>query len=455
MIMSKHTLLIHIGIRKTGSSALQAFLYENMEKLEEYGWCYPDFSQKLFGIPSVAQRGINGGVFYKERGNLDTESENWIKGWELILKLLENKNVIISEERISIWNTSELLAAAKEKYDNIKVIIYLRRQDRAVESIWNQMVKNPVGCHQTFREFIHWNDGKECAPYHYKKQLDEISEIIGKENLIVRVYEKSQLSGGCTESDFLSVLGIEPDWNEWNKNRDINLRLDINYLEIKRILNSLQLIEGNETALQQYWTVFGELSHIFGDLKEEKGYFTFEERKEFLDQFVFENELIAKEYLLREDGILFFDDVKDIPIYVSPCTPFEEEMIRSLGVLICRQGKEIQRLINRENNLAEKLLQNNVPKGKKIILFGAGQKCIDLLFTLKLPIVLIADNDKEKDGKSLKGIPIIYAKDIKNWSDFFVIITCVESEEIENQLENEGLKKEVGYVLAKEYFACY
>lgn len=452
MNRKKNTLLIHIGIRKTGSSALQSFLYENMEKLEEYGWCYPNFSQYLFGTSYIKQEVVNGGVFYRKRGELDTKSENWTRAWELILRLLENRNVIISEERISIWNTNELLAAAKEKYDNIKVIVYLRRQDLAIESIWNQKVKNPIGCYQTFQEFIHWNEGEECAPYYYKKQLDEISGIVGRENLIVRVYEKSQLCGHTTESDFLSVLGIELDRKEWKKNLVKNFRLDINYLEMKRIFNSLQLINGYEPALEKYWYIFRELSQSFGNMGDGKGYFTFEERKRFLEQFAFENELIAREYLGREDGILFYERVEDIPLYKTPCTPFEKELIRFFGALICKQDEEIQCLKRYESRLAEKLLLNMIARERKLALFGAGQKCENLLGQLKLPVTLIVDNDESKAGKKLKGVEIIGSKDIKSWSDYFMIVTPSQTEEIEEQLGEYGLKKEVDYVLAKEYF---
>lgn len=34
-------LLIHIGMPKTGTTALQNFLLVNNDKLEKYGWCYP------------------------------------------------------------------------------------------------------------------------------------------------------------------------------------------------------------------------------------------------------------------------------------------------------------------------------------------------------------------------------------------------------------------------------
>ena len=62
----EHTLLIHIGISKTGTSALQTFLYENMEKLEEYGWRYPDLNKELFGLQFLTfGKEINGSVFYK------------------------------------------------------------------------------------------------------------------------------------------------------------------------------------------------------------------------------------------------------------------------------------------------------------------------------------------------------------------------------------------------------
>lgn len=456
--MDGHTLLIHIGIRKTGTSALQTFLYENMEKLEEYGWCYPNLQEELFGLDFLRfGKEINGSVFYKEKERLDTEAENWNRAWEQVLEHLKTKNVIISDERIHIWDTNKFLAMAKEKYKNIKVIIYLRRQDRALESLWNQWVKNPIGCGQTFQEFIYSNAGAECAPYHYKRQLDDISKIIGKENLIVRVYEKGQLCGEKhdTESDFLLSIGIEPVWNEWKKCDPQNLKLGANYLEIKRIFNSV-LETGDMVLGLSSKLCFENLSQNFCEGEEEEnGCFTVEEREKFLEQFKAENEEIAKDYLNRENGILFYDNRKDYPVYEYSYTPFEQDLIRVFSALITNQSRELQRLEKHNNFLAEKLLLYKNLKGKQLMLFGAGNKCRKLLEELHIPIDLIVDNDETKNGKILKKIEVVSARQITDWSAYFIIVTCVETEEIEKQLQDQKLKKEVDYVLAKEYFTFY
>ena len=39
--MGTNTLLIHIGMPKTGTTALQSFLFNNNSLLKKYGWCYP------------------------------------------------------------------------------------------------------------------------------------------------------------------------------------------------------------------------------------------------------------------------------------------------------------------------------------------------------------------------------------------------------------------------------
>ncbi|MCI8557555.1 MAG: hypothetical protein HFI19_07295 [Lachnospiraceae bacterium] len=453
----EHTLLIHIGISKTGTSALQTFLYENMEKLEEYGWRYPDLNKELFGLQFLTfGKEINGSVFYKEREKLDTEAENWNKAWERVLEHLKTKNVIISDERICVWDTNKFLTAAKEKYDNIKVIIYLRRQDRAIESFWNQRVKNPVGCGQIFQEFIHFDGCAECAPYHYKRQLDDISNIVGKENLIVRVYEKGQLCGEKhnTESDFLSSIGIEPDWDQWKKCVPQNLRLGENYLEIKRIFNSI-LDEGDVEQGISSMLCFEKLSQNFCCEEKEKGCFTIEEREKFLKQFEAENEEIAREYLHRNDGILFYDDRKDYPLYEYSYTSFEQDMIRVFSALINNQSRELQRLEKHNSFLAEKLMLFNNSNGKRLLLFGAGHKCRKLLDELRTPVTLIVDNDETKSGKSLQKVPIVFTEQVKDWSDYFIIVTCAETEEIEQQLQGFGLEKEKDYVVAKDYFIYY
>ena len=64
--MSEHTLLVHIGYPKTGTTTLQRFLCTNYKQLLEYGWDYIDLEDVLTPNDSVyrAEPEKNGDVLY-------------------------------------------------------------------------------------------------------------------------------------------------------------------------------------------------------------------------------------------------------------------------------------------------------------------------------------------------------------------------------------------------------
>ncbi len=459
-----NTLLIHMGRHKTGTTALQIFLHENNELLEKYGWCYPDLKKELPEVYNWRCGGAekNGDFFYKERevkygdvlhkerGEIDFFSEDWHKIWEQILSHLEGKNVILSEE--ALWYVAEeFLINAKEKFKNIKVIIYLRRQDTAMESWWNQMIKGTRYCCKTFHEYLK-SDGMEEIEngFHYLKKLDQISRIIGKENLVVRAYEKQQLKGEYgIISDFLSILDIDLKCDGWKEYPIHNTRLYGNFIEIKRIFNTIR--QAGYPDLAQYMCFFEKISSVFG--KKDEGYFNQEDRKSFYSLFTLENEQIARKYLHREDGILFYDDRMDFPQYdMKECSSFEADLIRFFSVIICDQNEKIKYLEKQNDVFIWRLMLNN-KKSRELIFFGAGQKCRELLNNTNIPVKLIADNDKDKEGQKIYGeIKIIHPKTIEDWTGYFVVVTCVYTDEIEKQLQKTGLKKDEDYVLAKEFF---
>ncbi|MBR1598061.1 MAG: hypothetical protein IJ661_04000 [Lachnospiraceae bacterium] len=47
MKLKDNTLYLHIGMPKSGTSAIQTFLYKNNEKLKSYGYEYPDLKGEL------------------------------------------------------------------------------------------------------------------------------------------------------------------------------------------------------------------------------------------------------------------------------------------------------------------------------------------------------------------------------------------------------------------------
>lgn len=132
-----NTLYLHIGIYKTGTSALQHFCIENQNiLLNQFGICYPEFGRNpkgigahhYFSMPVSPSRpdGYRGRSF----------SENCLCiQEEAICK--EAKHLLISSEAFCKVSDLSLLAPILKLAQRIKVIVYLRRQDEFLEAAYS------------------------------------------------------------------------------------------------------------------------------------------------------------------------------------------------------------------------------------------------------------------------------------------------------------------------------
>lgn len=86
--------------------------------------------------------------------------------------------------------------------------------------------------------------------------------------------------------------------------------------------------------------------------------------------------------------------------------------------------------------------------GRDIYLFGAGNKCREILVNYDEKVTGIIDNNLEKRNTTVKNINVVHPDDIKMWKEIFIIITVIDYKSIWEQLECFGLTH------AKD-FVCY
>ena len=143
------TLYVHIGSPKTASTALQFFCVDNSEVLNQKGYCYPLFPQTYPDASRIRAYFL----IVKLKNKFGKRSKKWEEdvfqeGMAVIHKSFENyDNVIISDERIwrsmdierkDLWE--KLMKEAKKGGFQIRVIAYVRRQDKFLISLWNQQI---------------------------------------------------------------------------------------------------------------------------------------------------------------------------------------------------------------------------------------------------------------------------------------------------------------------------
>jgi hypothetical protein len=206
------SLILHIGSHKTGSTTIQSFLRNNSRLIDGYGWKL--FCLKKNGLKS-GEGNVNSWInFMGERENFEAKLD-----LDLVKELgrMDGNAIISSEELSWVFDEShieEIAIALRNVFDDIKIVVYFRRQDDAIVSHYQQGFKRKNSTAARF-----YGRSLEPAPpivagYH-DKYLDYNNKYLmwasafGKANVLVRWFQRESLVESDVLVDFLTLIGID------------------------------------------------------------------------------------------------------------------------------------------------------------------------------------------------------------------------------------------------------
>jgi hypothetical protein len=285
---------IHIGAPKTGSTFLQRVFYENRRELGRRGVLYPEVSLRGFGHHDIAFL-LSGG--YPEWATPQPRPLDEL-ATELAAACARHSGpVLLSSEIFYLFPNPEKLVGLLETTGVLaqrepRIVVYLRRQDDAHESWYNQRVK-AQGETGSIQESIERYD----ALWDYGRQLAVWSSAFGDDALIVKRYnstaDQSNLIG-----DFFAIMGLSdlqarlpPDHINARENRDI--------LSFQRELNRLPLSPQEKRRFHRELMVLSERTKGRG-IFDERPLLEPKERVAILRRYAESNAAVAKRYFAGE-----------------------------------------------------------------------------------------------------------------------------------------------------------
>jgi hypothetical protein len=238
-------LILHIGTHKTGTTALQQFLYANRERLHASGFHYATPPHGLQDANEIANALNVGHIrsvrkFFAEHDRLArrrgahttvVSSENFYA--MCVLDAMQRRQVCRHATECERPLIEELKTLMPEGITVTQVVCYFRRPDRYAESLYSQHVKRGIIFNGTFEEFLPIVE----PALQYHAYVQAWSDVFGKSNCIVRLYEQAR---GDIVSDFLrNVLDIDDVGQFAQVHGQANERLSRDALEFKRLRNTV------------------------------------------------------------------------------------------------------------------------------------------------------------------------------------------------------------------------
>lgn len=187
------TIVLHIGMNKTGTSAIQRFFNGRRPELVEQGLLYPtagclgeahydlstalDFQHRPLSEPAEQER---------RRGEIREALECEIAHWQPHLVLLSSEFFTLPRD---IGPVRDFFADWE-----VHILVYLRRHDLWWESAYAQalrMVVNPPWKPGP-EAFIDWHRSRNSDFGDYRSLLERWAAVFGRERIVVRPYERQQ-----------------------------------------------------------------------------------------------------------------------------------------------------------------------------------------------------------------------------------------------------------------------
>lgn len=228
---TSYDVVIHIGAPKTGSSAIQKFFFENRQTLLELGYMYP--------AHALDKNGISGGhsllaiaLMEKRYDDANDIFNDWYQHAKNLAKTL-----LISSE--SFFNIPQQLETFLEDR-KVLVISYYRLPMEYVVSVHNQLIKRHYET-STVSQYVNKlltleNGTANLINKPWEKTYQQWEKLVGKDNLVVRSYEKKTFFKNKIELDIINRLGVDTKFFS-TESRRINSSYTLDALEIKRQIN--------------------------------------------------------------------------------------------------------------------------------------------------------------------------------------------------------------------------
>lgn len=282
---------LHIGAPKTGSTALQRFLTGNIAQLAQAGRSYPDVNLRGFGHHDLAF--LLHGSYPDWATPQPRTLDDLLGDLRLAIDTCPRELILSSEDFYIFPATNELMhflrAAGMRNEDDVRIVAYLRRQDEAHMSWYNQAVK-AQGYTRSIYEAL--QDFHELWNYH--AQLAPWISVFGKDAIEVRILEN-----GDIRRDFLEIVGVPQNGFDFSAQKP-NERLNRDLLEYQRLLNRGP---GPIQEKRRFHKALIALSAATAgtDAFDDTPLLTSVERAEILGGYISSNHEIAREFLGRDE----------------------------------------------------------------------------------------------------------------------------------------------------------
>ncbi len=287
--------IIHIGAPKTGTTALQRFLFENRSLLASQGLLYPDVSLRGYGHHDMAF--LLNGQYPAWASPPPTPVDLEMIEDQLRQAAQHDGKLLLSSEDFYLFPQPEALAALLERAGiaaarRITIVVYLRRQDDAHESWYNQAIK-AQGATQDVTSFVtQWRD-----LWDYNLQLARWSAVFGQNNMRVRLYQTSENEshGQTLFDDFFEAIGHSHELPDYPATA-VNTSLNRDIAEYQRLVNALPLSPVERRKFHHQLMELSTRTKGCG-IFDESPFLGPQSRQQLLDEYKVSNQAVAQTYL--------------------------------------------------------------------------------------------------------------------------------------------------------------
>jgi hypothetical protein len=236
--MTKPALCLHVGQHKTGSSAIQNYLFGHRDSLRDVQYLYKDranaslwmlqaFKRDLGALPTYRHKALSAEHLAKVRSRAR-------RRLQAALAAISEPQAILSAESVSLFTPEEmqdLQAFLSPYFSTITVFQYVRPMKSRLESAFQEKLKHRYAALD------------DPFKLNYFRRASILADAFGRENLRIFKFDSGLFPRGDVVCHFLAQLGLPLP--ESSSDTDANLGLS---LPAVQLLYAYRLVQRTRTG---------------------------------------------------------------------------------------------------------------------------------------------------------------------------------------------------------------